>query len=88
MSIDRVGSPQAVSAELDHGPRLDRRRLVQGAVAVSLAGAAGGVGARVTGAASDTEYLDAFCGPAASQVSTGGMPAANCLEASLHVMMR
>lgn len=89
MSIDRVGLPQAVSPELDHGPRLDRRRLVQGAVAASLAGAAGGVSARVAaGSASDTEHPDALSRTAASRVSTGGSTRCACLEASLHVMMQ
>ena len=88
MGIDRVASPQAVSPELNRG-RLDRRRFMQGTVAASLAGAAGGVSARMTaGSASDTEHPQAFCETAASRVSTGGLTAGACLEASLHVMMR
>jgi hypothetical protein len=88
MSIDRVVSPHAVAPEFNRR-RLDRRRLVQGAVAASLAGATGEVSARMTaGSPGEAEHLQAFCQSAASRVSTGGLTAGACLEASLHVMMR
>jgi hypothetical protein len=89
MGIDRVASPQPVSSHPDPGPRLDRRRLVQGVVAASLAGAAGGMGAgmtaRAAGATGDPDVLPRI---AASRVPTGDSRACACLEASLHIMMQ
>ena len=91
MGIDRVDPPRAVSPGPDpgHGSRLDRRRLVQGALAASLAGAAGGVGARMTArAAGATGHPDALPPTDAARSSTSDTRAAVCLEAALHVMMQ
>jgi hypothetical protein len=88
MSIDQLGSLQAVSPHPGHGPWLDRRQLVQGVVAASLAGAAGGVdagmAARFAGA---TGLAGARLGTAADQFSSGDLARGACLEATLHVMM-
>jgi hypothetical protein len=89
MGIYWVGSPQAVSPQPGHGLRLDRRRLVQGAVAASLAGVAGRVSSlKMVRAAGAPGYPDALSRTAASRVSTDSVTAVACLEASLHVMLR
>jgi hypothetical protein len=89
MSIDKAGTPQVVSPGCDLGSKLDRRRLVQGALAASLAGAAGGLDARMAArAAGATGHSGTLPQSVAPQSSPGGVTAGACLEASLHVMMQ
>jgi hypothetical protein len=86
MGLD--GTAQAASCPLGHGPRLDRRRLMHGAVAALLIAAMGGTyTSTVARAAGVARHPNALPRAATSRVPTNVPQAGACLEASLHVVM-
>jgi hypothetical protein len=87
MDVGRVSLTQAVP--LDFEPKLDRRRLVQGALAVSLTLAGGrSRELEMVRDASLKKYSDALLGTAALTDPSRDLAAGAHLEAALHVMMQ
>jgi len=88
MDVDRGGLPQATSSNPGHKMRLDRRRLMKGAVALSFTEATRRVGTlKEARAAMVRRDSNGIPETTKSRSSTGDMKTGACLEAALHVMM-